>query len=422
MNRALIACLCLSLGAASTAGAQTAPAPPAGPTPAEHAAAAAALLAENTRRFDLSAEGLTGAGADFLRERTARSQFVLLGEAHLDHDTPVFALGLYRLLQSSHGFDRLVVENDPLAMEAVDAAAGDLDQVAALARRYPTHIGFASDQDLRLYAAAAEGSRPGAPAVWGIEQAQGGDRYLEELADLAPAAVRARVTELRDEARARGGRDQMSLFLHDDATLVPRLEALRADWAPADGSRAAVLLDGLIRSAVIYSYNRRANAGEPVGLYNNTEREQLFREQFIARYRADSAGGRTPRALFKMGGWHMYRGKSPGQAYTIANLAHELAFLNGMDAYAINIVPVGGYATDLSVFPAWMRPLLPAVLPEGPVVIDLRPLKPRAGLFANQAPEGDRWQTRDFIQSFDALVILPNSAKATWDLTGFPVP
>lgn len=423
MNRVLIGCLCLAL-AATSAVAQTPAAPPAlpAPTAAERAATAAALLAANVHPFVLSADGLTGEGADFLRERTARSQFVLLGEAHFDHDTPVFALGLYRLLQQAHGFDRLVVENDPLAMEAVDAAQGDLDQVTALARRYPTHIGFASDQDLQLYAAVAAGSRPGAPAVWGIEQAQGADRYLEELATLAPDSVRARVTALLEEAKAKGSRDQASAFLHDDATLVPRLEALRADWAPAEGSRAADLLNSLTRSAVIYSYNRRGGAGEPVGLYNNTEREQLFRENFVARYRADSANGRIPRAMFKMGGWHMYRGKSPGQAYTVANLAHELAFLNGMNAYAINIVPVGGEAADLSVFPAWMRPLLPATLPDGPVVIDLRPLKPRSGLFSGQAPEIDRWQTRDFLQSFDAIVLLPTSSKATWDLTGFPAP
>ncbi len=391
-------------------------------TAERRAAQAAELLAANTRPFTLSPAQVSGPGADFLEAQTARSQFVLMGEAHFDHDIPIFALGLYRMLQERHGFDRLVVENDPWAMAAVDGFQGNLERTVDLARRYPAHIGFASDQDLRLYAAAAEGSHPGVPALWGIEQAQGATWYLEELLSLAPDRLRPRVQTLLDEARANESRSNPGAFLHDDVTTTDRLQALIEAWAPLPGSRGELLLSGLLRSSVIYGYNRRANAGERVGLYNNTEREQLFRENFITRYRADSAGGRTPRALFKMGSWHMYRGKSPGQAHTIANLAHEMAFLNGMEAYGIHVISVGGYVPGLSDHPAWMRPLLPDALPETPIVIDLRPLKPWAGLFAGLAPEVDRWQVRDLIQGFDALVLLPNSRRATWDLTGFPAP
>ena len=39
----------------------------------------AALLAQHTYAFTYTATSLAGPGADFLREKTARSQFVLLG-------------------------------------------------------------------------------------------------------------------------------------------------------------------------------------------------------------------------------------------------------------------------------------------------------------------------------------------------------
>lgn len=63
-------------------------------TPAEAAAAAAASAARaaalreaNTRPIAFEG-GLSGPGADFLRDQTQKAQFVLLGESHNDHDTP----------------------------------------------------------------------------------------------------------------------------------------------------------------------------------------------------------------------------------------------------------------------------------------------------------------------------------------------
>ena len=47
--------------------------------------------------------------------------------------------------------------------------------------------------------------------------------------------------------------------------------------------------------------------------------------------------------MFKFGAWHMYRGKSPGQAYTIAN---------GGEAYGLYVVSLGGYTKDPSELPA----------------------------------------------------------------------
>ena len=92
-----------------------------------------------------------------------------------------------------------------------------------------------------------------------------------------------------------------------------------------------------------------------------------------------------------------------------------------MDAYGICVMPIGGYGTWDDV-EAWMKPLLPKTPPTAPILIDLRPLKPYARPLREFVAPADQWQLRDFLQGYDALVILPNSAKATWDLTGFPVP
>lgn len=382
-----------------------------------------ALLAANTRPFRLAPGAIDGPGVDFLLGQLANAQFVLLGESHHDRDVPVFAGALFARLQQERGFRYLVVEQDPLAMEAMNGFHGDVAKAAALVRRYPPHIGFASDADLALLAAVSKGSKPGDPVIWGVEQAQGATRYLEELVTLAPTpAARTAAQALHDEARAKETREAQAAFLHDDATALPRLKALQAAFSARPGSRADRLLTGLVTSAEIYSYNRRAIAGERVGLYNNTEREALFKRTFMADYRRAAKGGALPRAMFKFGSWHMYRGRSPGSAFTIGNFAHEFAIANGMEAYGVDVVPVGdGYQALADIAP-WMSVFFPDGAPGTPVILDLRPLKPYARAFTSQVELAQQWELRDYLHGHDAVVVLPGSRKATWDLTGFPVP
>ncbi|WP_447911270.1 hypothetical protein [Brevundimonas bullata] len=393
-------------------------------TPEEVAAAAAAasarataLVEANTRPIAFDG-GLSGPGADFLRDQTQKAQFVLLGEGHNDHDTPLFAGALFDGLRDWRAFDTLVVEIDPVAVDTLKLPAnrGKVEAAADLARRYPNHIGFASDQDLELMAHAA-----GVADLWGVEQVQGAQPLLEELVPLAPNdAVRAQVEALLTQVKSlETRRDQFGAFLHGDAETLPRLQALTTAFAAAPGSRAAFLLETMTTSAEIYSYYRRARAGEPVGLFNNTVREALMKRLFLRQYRAAEAAGRTPRALFKMGAWHMYRGRNPNQAFPIGNFVHEFAISNDAEDYGVYVVALGENYADVTDLSSWMAPLIPTK-PDQPVVIDLRALQPTAKLFIDQVPVEQRPALRDFIYAFDALVILPNSQKASFDRTGFP--
>lgn len=380
---------------------------------AESAARASALLEANTRPIAFEG-GLSGPGADFLRDQTQKAQFVLLGESHNDHDTPLFAGALFDSLRGWRAFDTLVVEIDPVAVDTLKLPVnrGSAQAAPDLARRYPNHIGFASDPDLELMAHAA-----GVADLWGIEQVQGAEPLLEELVDLAPNdAVRGQVETLLAQVKSlETQRDHFGAFLHGDAETLPRLRALTTAFAAAPESRAAFLLETMTTSAEIYSYYRRARAGEPVGLYNNTVREALMKRLFLRQYRAAEAAGRTPRALFKMGALHMYRGRNPNQAFPIGNFVHEFAISNGAEAYGVYVIAQGYEGANE---PSWMAPLLSR--PDQPVVIDLRALQPTARLFVDQVPVEQRAALRDFIYAFDAIVILPNSRKASFDRTGFP--
>lgn len=383
----------------------------------------AKLLADNSHVFSIDAGELRGPGAELIRGATADAEFVLSGEDHFDTLTPRFHSALYRLVNRAHGIDRVVVELDPLAIEGMDwkPGADDLQKIAGLAKRYPLLIGFSSDPDLQFLADVRAVS--GRESLWGIEQAQSPERYLEELGRLAPTAdTRAETAALLSEARAVRSREDFGPYLAKAVPTLARLEALKKSFAAKPGSRADTLLTGLAKSIEIYSYYTRAEAGEPVGLYNNTVREAWMKKNFLAHYTAETARrGKPAKSMFRFGANHMYHGKNPTQAFPIGNLAHELAIVNGQSAYGLYIVGFGGY-TKWGETPGWMKPVLPAVEPAQPVLIDLRALRPVARYYALQVAEGDRWQLRDLIQGFDALVLLPGSSKATWALTGLPQP
>jgi hypothetical protein len=402
--------ICLLMSGALSAQ----PAPQA--TPPTRSAALDAAVTSAIHPFTFKAGEISGPGADFLLRRAGKAQFVMLGEHHFDHDTPIFTGALFKKLDAVHGFQYLVVENDPLAMETIGNRdhRGRIDKIVELAKRYPTHIGFASDQDLQLLADVSGMKAGSMPRIWGIEQAQGPSRYLEELVSLAPnAKVKGEAERLLALAR-KEDRVNIGAFVHNDPQVLGWLQALQAGFGAKPGSRADYLLSMLTRSVEIYSFNRRAST-EPVGLYNNTFREALFKENFLTYYRKAAKGGKLPKALFKQGMYHMYRGKSPVQAFTIANFAHEFAIANNMEGLSIAVLPLAS-ADKAS---KWMRPILPAEWPQQPVVIDLGPLKPRGRELAPLVDVADRWMLNDFLHGFDAVVILPNSVPATRKLTGF---
>ena len=378
------------------------------------------LVAQHTRAFAYTATGLTGPGADFLRAQTARSQFVLLGEAHMDHEVPIFAGGLYTLLREAHGLRNLVVEQDPVAME--DALSlelrGDVERLAAHAKHYPSLFEFDSDEDLAFIAQVGR-LEANADAIWGVEQATGAIRYLEELAGLAPNAEARRQAEtLLTAARVADPGPKYSVTWLATLSSQPAVAELTKAFPAAPDSRATRLLRGLAKSAEIFGFYTRAQAGEMVGLYNNTCREVVLKENFVARYHAAARSGTLPKALFKFGSNHLYHGKNPTQAFPIGNLAHELAIVNGLEAYGLLVQPLGHDYISYKDLPAWMLTLLPATEPTLPTIVSLRELRRFQRLFREKLPPSDQAELRTLINGYDAIVLLPGSKPSAKILGG----
>ena len=381
---------------------------------------AAELVAANLHEFQYTAEAMSGPGSRFLREATAGSQFVLLGEDHMDHATPVFAGALFRMLQSDHGFRYLVVEQDPVAIEEALAPSvrGDVDAIGRLAGRWTSLFEFDSDEDLALIALAGA-LEPTGPAIWGVEQTTGASRTIAELVDLAPdePARRAAMSLLATVERLDPGPSYTLNWL-GGPDAEAQIAALAALYRAQPGSRAARLLQSLATSAEIFGYYRRASAGEYVGLYNNTVREATMKTNFVEQYRRAAAGGTLPKAMFKFGANHLYHGKNPTQAFPIGNLAHELAIANGAEAYGLYVISLGPGYRSYADYPSWMRPLLPADEPRVPTLVDLRALRRYQRVMRAGVAPDDVWEQMALLHGYDALVILPGSRPAIRSVGG----
>ena len=378
------------------------------------------LVAQHSYSFSFSDSTISGPGAEFLRTQTAKSQFVLFGEAHMDHAIPIFAGSLYRMLHDAHGFRHLVVEQDPVAIEDALAPAvrGNVESLAALSKRYPTLFEFDSDEDLTLLAMVGR-LENNSNAIWGVEQATGAIRYLEELVKLAPnSSARNKATAMLDAARAADHEPKYTVNWLIAASTPAEMAALFESFQATPGTRAAKLLNGLAKSSEIFNYYRRAQAGEFVGLYNNTVREEVLKANFLGHYRRTAVRGNLPKALFKFGSNHLYHGKNPTQAFPIGNLAHELAIVNGLEAYGLYVQPLGEGYVSFKDFPEWMRSLLPASQPAVPTIVDLRALRPYQRLFRDQVAAADQWRLLDLLHGYDALVLLPGSKPASRKLGG----
>lgn len=385
----------------------------------------AQLYSEHLHPLSLVDGELQGPGAAFLRQATARAQFVALGEDHDIREIPPLATALFRLLQAEHGFEYFATEQDPLSLERLseEPRRGRRDAALAWAARYPYGFSFATDQELRMLGDIAADSRGRHHPLWGAEQAMGVGHYLEELATLAEgeaaqdliASLLARAQ--REEARRRPL--GQSSFMADDRDKRGELLAIRAAMQPREGSRAAFLLDAMLLSDEIYHYWFRAEQGEIVGLWNNWVREDWMKQRFAHHYRlAQALDGEPPRVLLKYGGWHIQRGRGPGSVFTLGSLVHELALFNGREAFSISLVPYPdrGLLESAPTF-APFAPLLPE---SGWVLVDLRPFRPHAhaGTLWDGVPEASRRRLLDYVFGFDAAIFMPGSGQGSYRAVG----
>ncbi len=373
-------------------------------------------LLEAHRSPVLLAEGrLGGPGADLLLREGAAAQFFLVGEEHGIADIPELTGALFRNL-APHGYRHLVIETSPPLARELErrARSGGAEAVLELSRIHPFAVPFFSwTEEAELLAAAVEGAGSD-PILWGVDYEFMATpvlwlRQLEERATSPEVAALAREVA---EGEARALERLMSqgdptdfLLARGDAQALASLRAAFTGDADAEA-----LLDWMEASMEPWAL---WFAGEP--WESNRARTDLIRRAFVEHYRA---AGDAPRALLKMGGFHLHRGRTPVNVLDVGTLAAMLAEFEGRTSFhlmamagpgtqAAALGPGGATLHPAGVHP-WAAPLYQASHPDRWTLFDLRPLRPHLDAGRIAPPR----ELERLIWGYDAVLVMVGSRGA----------
>ncbi len=382
-----------------------------------------ALVAHSRHVASVENGRLEGEGADFLRRLAANAQFVMLGEDHGDGAIAQFSAALWGELNDI-GYNHLAIETDPWAAEALErelragGVAGWTEFAAAHGGAVSVPFYTWSEEARLLDRVVGSASVREGPVLWGLDQAFIGSAswQLRHIAD------EARNPQARALAGQLSEASDGSLQWLGQSDAAPLLE-LRALLNGRRDAELARLVDAMVVSQRIY---RPFTGGEGEALLANTERENLMRRNFLDYYNAAARqSNEPPRAMFKFGEYHMYRGASPTYVQALGTFVTEFAAAHGRTSLSITAVcgPGGSVGTldrqrvacDEYFSENWAF-LAPVTAAEGLTIFDLREWRLRPGRWEHLSHD-----MRRLISSYDIVVVVPGGAPAEF-LPGLAMP
>lgn len=361
--------------------------------------------------YELTHEvNLNGPGLEFLLQETRDAQFVLVGEPHNTDQVNQFVGMLFRELHDKYGFDHLVTEQDALIMDrlAETPARGQLDAVRSLVRRHPDALHYSTDAELELLASIGRLSRAPRP-LWGVDRIHDAALALESLLEATHSPdIRRQISDVLRDIRRPGA----SWHIRAQGE---RFDSLISSLKYQPETPTAQLLHAIRVSREDHvAYQIKHEPGDPWGFLANERREELMKTRFIEHYRQElTRVDPLPRAIAKLGHWHVMRGHGPGSVPTLGSFLVDVARFNGMSAISISIQLVNKPDRHWSItdYPEYDA-ITGAADSEKWVLVDLRPLRGyiHSGFLTVSK------EARETIFGFDLLLLLggTNKGKATW--------
>ncbi len=295
---------------------------------------------------------LTGEGAALLRAEFPEAQFILIGEDHGFADAAELALAIARETRPL-GVSHHVIETGPLTRDTISGrlAEGGPDELAALLEGRPIAMPFVNMlEDARLADYFVDEAGEVSDPLWGVDQEFIGAPllHLETLKVLATTDAQTALVQkwLGAEQAAMSSRNLGALML--TSSTAEDFASLNAAFQ--GNTEALKIVSALAESAEIYRlYFEGANYA------SNAARIDLIRRQFLEDYHASE--NKAPRALFKMGLYHLGHGTTPINTLDLGSLTDGLAAANGLNVVRIAVLPLEGRQTATNpsadeIFPA----------------------------------------------------------------------
>jgi hypothetical protein len=366
--------------------------------------------------------GFSGPAWDLMVKQGGQGRFFLIGEDHGVAQNPALAAALFRALR----FDKVVVEISPPMAEEVDRvlSGGGIEAFRRFSADPANLTAFFTMKEEAAWIADARQAAPaGKPFLWGVDYEVGADRNLIARLKTKPMPAGARTALAALDAASQASwakydqtrQPQYMYTFTGDPELV---RAVRNAW-PKPDAQAAAILDTL---ETTFDVNRAWVQGR--NWDSNRLRSQNIRTNFLRHWRKEAAAGRKPRVLFKMGAYHLARGLTGTAVFDLGSLAHEIAAVEGFDAFSMLVTaapggPTAQYDPAAGVYRTTSESKLKAdgldvlaaaaAFEDGPTLIDLRALRPLLnGAAIDKAPALAR-----AVHGFDAWLILKGSPAST---------
>lgn len=351
------------------------------PTPQE---ITAEMLVQNSYDIGVANGRITGSGGKLLLDLGAKAQFVAIGEEHNNADIPPFVTALFSELHGRAGYNYLADEQDPviLRLASTPPMRGDIAAIRAQAAAEKHSFTFNSDEELQLLADVGRLSTGKGHPLWGCEQVFGATHILERVLPNAPSPeARALASDLLEQARKREAfRDNKleNRFLADP-DLVGKVAELKRLYASVEDPDTRFALNSLAKSFDIYHYYWNGAHDVTPGYYSNgsvreEHMKELCRSEYLAASQLDAS---PPRAILKLGHWHLYQTNAPSTVPTLGVFMADIARLNGL-----GFVSVAFMARQYDGEPLWSSDdnkayagFAPALTKPGWVLVDLRPFR-----------------------------------------------
>jgi hypothetical protein len=376
------------------------------------------LLEAASEPINIEQGKLTGEGAAILISAANQAQFIALGEAHLNKETPMFTQALLNSVDADR-FPYIGIETGPYSAEFLQDMINSEDPDRAIReflKQYPRSIPFVDHvgefELLRRF--PKQGDEP--DRIWGLDQEFiFSARYLLDQIEgyLENEASREYVAALQQ--RAEDGYHSFASSGATDSLLLSVLtpvdfEQLRETTNSEKNPVVNEIIDQLEASRAIYQAYTDKRHYE-----NNEGRIVLFRTNFMSHFNAvKSITGSAPRVLVKMGSYHSGRGMSPLNHFDIGNFLSEFAHSLGQQSYHIIVIAprqLGAEGSeDLTTQQPMILPYADLLSDGQPVFVDLDKVRRnmRGGILKTLAKDQVR-----IIYAYDAVVVLPEFTSAT---------
>lgn len=343
----------------------------------------------NTYQLKLNADGkFEGSALPVLRKAIAESQFLLVGEQHGIVEAASFTKALMHEAKPS-GYSHFCIETDPyIAAKLAELAKADMSEVVDFMKTNPMSVPFYnSREDFELIQVAVDLFGNQSEVLWGVDQVfMAADRYVfSQLVEIATTEAAGKLAKTYHQ-KAMEGFEEMMKTGNPTKLLMSSLtktdfESLKKAFGNDPKSKAVRMIADMEKSQAIYQLWMTGKYYE-----NNNSRVQLMKAQFMDYYNRASVSNSNPKAVFKFGMTHTYRGLSMYDQFDLGNLASELAEMNGSKSvhFAVQGVkgksqgpfgPAQSFDSSADMNKALLEAISPLLSSDDWIVIDMRPLR-----------------------------------------------